>query len=158
MKQKAVVISTHKDCAMVEVTRSAMCDGCANQNCESHTCAAGAMFGSAKTMTVRAKNPIGATVGDTVWVETADSRVLTNAALVFLMPIVVCMVLYAIADALSSTTWIPYATAGVGFIGAFCVLGFIEKKKKKEEPDIVITEVLSPVEPTAGAETATLDE
>lgn len=141
MKQKAVVKSILGDCAMVEVARNSMCDGCANQNCESHTCAAGAMFGSAKTMTVRAKNPVGATVGDTVWVETADSQVLKSAALVFLMPIVVCMILYAIAGTLFSADWIAYAAAGVGFVGAFGALGLLEKKKKKEEPDIVITEI-----------------
>lgn len=158
MKQKAVVKSIFGDCAMVEVARNSMCDGCANRSCESHTCAAGAMFGSAKTMTVRAQNPMGAAVGDTVWVETADSRVLKNAALVFLMPILVCIILYAVTAALFSIDWIAYAAAGVGFVGAFCALGLLEKKKKKEEPDIVITEVLSPIEPTAGAETATLDE
>ncbi len=144
MKQKAVVKSIRKDCAMVEVTRNAMCDGCANQNCQSHTCAAGAMFGSAKTMTVRAQNPIGAKEGDTVWVETADSRVLQNAALVFLMPIAACAVLYAIAAALFAELWIAYTAAAVGFIGAFGVLGLVEKKKKKEEPDIVITRIEDP--------------
>lgn len=149
MKQKAVVKSIVAGYAMVEVARNSMCDGCVNQNCESHTCAAGAMFGSAKTMTVRAQDPLGAAVGDTVWVETADSRVLGNAALVFLMPIAVCMLLYAAADALFATDWIAYAAAGVGFVGAFGVLGLLEKKKKKEEPDIVITEIVQPMEPTA---------
>ncbi len=145
MKQKAVVRSVFADYAMVEVARNSMCDGCVNQNCKSHTCAAGAMFGSAKTMTVRAKNPVGAAVGDTVWVETADSRVLGNAALVFLMPIAVCMLLYAVTDALFSADWIAYAAAAVGFVGAFGVLGLLEKKKKNEEPDIVITGIQHPM-------------
>lgn len=141
MKQKAVVKSTAGKYAMVEVSRSTMCDGCVKQDCQSHTCAAGAMFGSAKTMTVRVKNPLGAAVGDTVWVESADRTVLGYAALVFLMPIVVCSVLYAAADAIFARNWIPYLAAAVGFVGAFAILGILERKKKKEEPDIVIIDI-----------------
>ena len=141
MKQKAVVKSTTGKYDMVEVSRSTMCDGCIKQDCQSHTCAAGAMFGSAKSMTVRVKNPLGASVGDTVWVESADRTVLGYAALVFLMPIVVCAVLYAAADALFVQNWIPYLAAAVGFVGAFSALGILERKKKKEEPDIVIIDI-----------------
>ena len=143
MKQKATVKSTAGRYAMVEVSRSTMCDGCVKQDCQSHTCAAGAMFGSAKAMTVRVKNPLGASVGDTVWVESADRTVLGYAALVFLMPIAVCAVLYAAADALFTGEWIPYLAAAVGFAGAFAILGGLERKKKKEEPDIVITDIVS---------------
>lgn len=157
MKQKAVVKSISKGYAMVEVARNSMCDGCANQNCESHTCAAGAMFGSAKTMTVRAKDPLGVSIDDTVWVETADSRVLQNAALVFLMPIIVCAFFYALIVKLFSVDWIAYVAAGVGFVGAFCALGLLEKKKSKEEPDIVITEVLSATELPKDPETPEMD-
>ncbi len=142
MKQKAVVRSVSGSYAVVEVSRSSMCDGCTNQNCETHTCAAGAMFGSAKTMTVRVRNSLGAAVGDTVWVESADTTVLGYAALVFLMPILVCAILYAAADAIFTAEWIPYAAAAAGFAGAFTVLGFLERKKKKGEPEIVITEIL----------------
>ena len=143
MKQKAVVKSTSGKYAVVEVSRSTMCDGCVKQDCQSHTCAAGAMFGSAKTMTVRVKNPLGAAAGDTVWVESADRTVLGYAALVFLMPIAVCAVLYAAADALFAPEWVAYLAAAVGFAGAFGILGILERKKKKEEPDIVITDIAS---------------
>ena len=142
MKQKAVVKSTSGQYATVEVSRSSMCDGCVNQNCESHTCAAGAMFGSAKTMTVRVRNPLKAEVGDTVWVESADKTVLGYAALVFLMPILVCVVFYMITDALFTPVWAPYLAAAIGFTGSFAVLGAVEQKKRKAEPDIVITEIL----------------
>ena len=130
MKQKAVVKSTAGKYAMVEVSRNSMCEGCVKQDCQSQTCAAGAMFGSAKTMTVRVKNPLGASAGDTVWVESADRTVLGYAALVFLMPIAVCAVLYAVADALSALNWVPYLAAAVGFAGAFAILGMLERKKK----------------------------
>ena len=144
MKQKALVISTAGKYAVVEVSRSTMCDGCVIQDCQGHTCAAGAIFGSAKTMTVKVKNPLGAEVGDTVWVESADSRVLGYAALVFLMPIAVCALLYAVADALFVQNWIPYLAAAIGFVGSFAMLGLLEKKKKKEEPEVVITEIAGP--------------
>ena len=143
MRQKATVKSTAGRYAMVEVSRSTMCDGCVKQDCQSHTCAAGAMFGSAKTMTVRVKNPLGAAVGDTVWVESSDRTVLGYAALVFLMPIAVCAVLYAAADALFTQDWISYLAAAVGFAGAFAGLGILERKKRREEPDIVITDIVA---------------
>lgn len=145
MRQKAIVKSVEGRYATVEVSRSAMCDGCANQDCSSHTCAAGALFGASKTMTARAKNPLGAVAGDTVWIESADKTVLGYAALVFLMPIVVCMILYAAADALSAAAWIPYAAASAGFAGSFVVIGMVEQKKRNEEPDVVITDILNRV-------------
>ena len=99
------------------------------------------MFGSAKTMTVRVKNPLGASVGDTVWVESADGTVLGYAALVFLIPIVVCAVLYAAASALFTPIWVSCLAAAVGFVGSFALLGILERKKKRDEPDIVITDI-----------------
>ncbi|MBR5446559.1 MAG: SoxR reducing system RseC family protein [Clostridia bacterium] len=142
MKQKAIVRAAEGRYATVEVSRSAMCDGCVKQDCAGHTCAAGALLGSSKTMTAKAKNPLGASVGDTVWVESADKTVLGYAALVFLMPVVVCFLLYAAAEALFTTLWIPYAAAAFGFIASFAVIGFVEKKKKNAEPDIIITDIV----------------
>ena len=142
MKQKAIVKATQGRYATVEVSRSAMCDGCVKQDCASHTCAAGAMFGSAKTISARARNPLGASVGDTVWVESSDKTVLGYAALVFLLPIVMCMVFYAAAEALTVSAGIPYAAAAFGFAAAFAVIGAVEKKKKNAEPDIVITDIV----------------
>ena len=142
MKQKAIVRAVNGRYATVEVSRSAMCDGCVKQNCTSHTCAAGAMFGSAKTMTAKAKNPLGAVVGDTVWVESADKTVLGYAALVFLMPIMICMLFYAAAEALFNTVGVSYAAAALGFAASFAVIGIVEKKKKNDEPDIVIIDIV----------------
>jgi len=139
MKQKAVVIETQGKYAVVEVSRAAMCDGCQKKGCVSHTCAAGALLGNSKKMSVQVRNPIGAAVGETVWVESADNKVLGYAALVFLMPVLVCCLLYVLTDAISDTQWIPYAGAAIGFVLSFGVLGWIEKHKKAEEPEIVIT-------------------
>ncbi len=142
MKQKALVREVSGNCATIEVTRSAMCDGCVKRDCESHTCAAGALLGSAKTMTARAKNPVGATVGDTVWVESADKTVLGYAALVFLMPVVVCLCAWGIAERLGAPLWGSAVAAGGGFVLSFIVIALVEKRKKMGEPDIVITGVL----------------
>ncbi len=141
MKQKAIVKEIDGQYAMVEVSRSAMCDGCVKENCESHTCAAGAMFASAKTITARAKNPVGARVGDAVWVESADEKVLIYAALVFLLPIAACIFCWALTSRLVDTEWIAYLTAGMGFALSLVGIGLLEKKKKKDEPDIVITHI-----------------
>ncbi len=140
MKQKAIVRETQGSYAIVEVSRSSMCDGCAKQNCADHnTCAAGAMFASAKTITARVKNPVGAAVGDIVWVESADGTVLTYAALVFLMPVAVCILAWYTASLLCAPVWGTYAAAGAGFVLSFMGIGLVEKKKKASEPDMEIT-------------------
>ncbi len=139
MKQKAIVRETKGPYATVEVSRSSMCDGCVKQDCQSHTCAAGAMFGSAKTITARVKNPVGAAVGDTVWVESADGTVLGYAALVFLMPIAVCIFAWYVASLWGAPVWGTYAAAGAGFVLSFAAIGLVEKKKKASEPDLEIT-------------------
>ncbi len=139
MKQKAIVRETKGAYAIVEVSRSSMCDGCVKQSCESHTCAAGAMFASARTITARVKNPVGAVVGDTVWVESTDRTVLAYAALVFLMPVAVCILAWYAASLLGAPVWGTYAAAGAGFLLSFLGIGLVEKKKKASEPDLEIT-------------------
>jgi len=142
MKQKALVKETTEKYAMVEVTRSAMCDGCSQNNCKGHTCSAGAIFGAGKKISAKAKNPLKAVVGDEVVVETKEKSLLFDAALVFLMPLVFCGLFYWLADILfHSVTW-AYCGAAVGFIIAFCLLGIIEHIRKEKVPDIVIVEIL----------------
>ena len=99
MRQSATVVSTKGNIAEIRVERASMCDGCVHKNCDSHTCAAGGLLGAGKTMVTRAYNEIGARAGDVVTVETATKKVLSYAALVFLMPILVCAVFYAIGNA-----------------------------------------------------------
>ncbi|MBQ7923293.1 MAG: SoxR reducing system RseC family protein [Clostridia bacterium] len=142
MKQKALVKAISGKYAVVEVTRSAMCDGCSQKDCGKHTCSAGAIFGAGKKMSAKARNPMNAVPGDTVMVETEEKTLLWDAALVFLMPLLLCGIFYWIADLLFHNVTAAYCAAAVGFILAFCLLGYIEHIRKEKVPDIVIVEIL----------------
>jgi len=142
MKQKATVIGIDGKYAIVEVSRSTMCEGCHKKDCESHTCEMGSIVGATKTMRARARNPVGAAEGQTVWVETEDKIVLRYAALVFIMPVLVSLLLYGIGSRIAPEGFLSMAMALAGFVISFLFIGWIEQKNRKKEPDIVITEIM----------------
>lgn len=142
MRQTAVVISKKGNIAEIRVERASMCDGCTHKQCESHTCAAGNLMGADKTMVTHAYNAVDADVGDTVSVETATKKVLTYAALVFLMPLVFCGAFYAIGNVVFHSAAGAYGLAGGGFLLAFCMIAIVERRVEKHRPDIVIRAVL----------------
>ena len=80
MKVKAKVISTDGIFALVESERLSACDGC-HKHAEG--CSVCSLMGSNKKITSRAKNNIGASVGDEVEIETETKTVLFYAVLVF---------------------------------------------------------------------------
>ena len=146
MRQKALVKATKEKYAVVEVTRNSMCDGCSKQSCSSHSCAAGTIFGANKIMSAKARNPINALTGDTVMVETKEKTVMRDAAVVFLMPLIICGLFYYLGNLIFHTVTAAYIASAVGFILAFCILGFIEHIRKEKVPDIVIVDILTRAE------------
>ena len=142
MRQSATVVSTKGNIAEIRVERASMCDGCVHKNCDSHTCAAGGLLGAGKTMVTRAYNEIGARAGDVVTVETATKKVLSYAALVFLMPILVCAVFYAIGNAVFQSQTGAYGMGGGGFILSFFAIAAVERHIECRRPDIVIRAVV----------------
>ena len=142
MRQSATVVSTKGNIAEIRVERASMCDGCVHKNCDSHTCAAGGLLGTGKTMVTRAYNEIGAEAGDVVTVETATKKVLSYAALVFLMPILVCAVFYAIGNAVFQNRIGAYGMAGGGFVLSFLAIAAVERHIERRRPDIVIRAVV----------------
>lgn len=142
MRQTAVVVSKNGKIAEIRVERASMCDGCTHKNCESHTCAAGSLMGAGKTLVTRAYNEADANVGDTVAVETATKKILSYAALVFLLPILFCAVFYAVGNAIFHTAAGAYGTAAAGFVLSFCIIAMVERQVERKKPDIVICAVL----------------
>ncbi|MCQ2456091.1 MAG: SoxR reducing system RseC family protein [Clostridia bacterium] len=141
MLRTAEVISVEGEFATVRAERSSMCDGCEKQGCDG-SCSAGMLAGAGKSVTAKAVNTAGAEVGDTVEIETSDAKVLSYAALVFIMPIVVCALFFAAAEALFSDRRISVAAAVLGFILTFAVIGIVEKRHAKKLPDIEIVRVV----------------
>ena len=147
MRQRAVVIKTEGKFAEIEVSRASMCDGCQkNGGCEHHCELSGLIAGSGKTMKTTAQNRIGAAPGDIVEVETASARVLGYAALVFVMPILVCAAFYFLADALFRNETYALIAAAAGFVLSFFGISLVDHSKKKSAPDIVIVDIVSRAE------------
>lgn len=138
MRQRAVVLETKGNIAVIEVSRSTMCDGCEkNSGCAGHCDITGIMSAGNK-MKAKAENVIGAAVGETVEIETESSRVLGYAALVFLVPIVMCAVFYQIVLSLFHDQAAAVGGAAAGFVLTFALIAIIDRKIAKRTPDIKI--------------------
>ncbi len=129
MKHKAIVLKTEGDTAEVSVLREEACAHCAGR----------VVCGTAKTVTVRVKNPICAVAGDTVIIERPSERVLGYSALVFLAPVVLAAVLYFSLSKINE----PIGIAGAifGFVLPYVVAAVIDRRgREKRLP--VITETV----------------
>ena len=144
MKKTAEIVSIKGNIVKIKVERSSMCDGCAvkaqNGKC---SCSHASMLGEAKSFVSDAVCDIPVNVGDKVIVETADSKVLRNAVLVFILPIVFFIAAYSIAISISSREGVAFVSAVIAFLLSFVIIGTVEKKKKNKLPDITVTEVVS---------------
>lgn len=143
MRQRAVVLETKGNIAVIEVSRASMCDGCEkNGGCSGH-CDLSGIVSTGGKMTARAENKIGAVAGDKVEVETESSRVLGYAALVFLLPILICAAFYAAANTFTRNDGIAVLAAVFGFIATFAGIAVFDRKIAKKKPDIVIVSRLA---------------
>lgn len=118
MKQKGIVKETENGIAIVSILREEACSSCSGRK----------FCGSAKRVDVKVKNSIDAEVGDTVEIETASEKVLGFAALVFLAPVLLAVVLYLAFLTVDQT--VASLTAFLGFIIPFIVAYVLDKKKK----------------------------
>ncbi len=146
MEQIGIVKETRKGTAVVEVLRTAMCEGCARQK-ESGSCVCGELLGAARTMTADAANDVDAAVGDRVRLETASSVVLGYAALVFLLPVAAALLFYYTAALFSPPAAVPWIAAAAGFLLSFAAVFLIDRAKRKNGPQIRIAEILEHARP-----------
>lgn len=146
MRQRAVVIKTEGKLAEIEVSRSTMCDGCQKNGGCAHHCELSGIVANSGKMRTTAQNTIGAKPGDTVEVETESTKVLGYAALVFVMPILVCAVFYFLADAVFSSETYALIAAAAGFVLSFLGISFFDRSKKESGLDIQIVEIVKRAE------------
>lgn len=131
MKHKAIVIKNEDDKAFVSVLREEACAHCAGR----------VVCGTAKRLTVTAKNEIGAKEGDTVVIERPDERVLGYAALVFLAPVALSVIFYLVFSLVNMLT--AGVMAAVGFIAPLVVSAIVDKIGREDRLP-VITEIAVP--------------
>ena len=143
MKTKAKVISVQGLVAIVEVRRSSACDGCHKMADSKKGCTVcSLMGGGTEKFTSRADNTIGANVGDTVFVESATSKVLFYAMLVFILPIITAFIGWFLSSLLTESTPWRLGGAAVAFFATFLGLHVYSCLMRKKQPDVVITEIV----------------
>lgn len=147
MKTSATVISVSGTRATVETARSSACEGCHKMAQGERGCAVCTLVGGdGRRFTATAENPIGAKVGDRVTVESATGRILLYAALVFLLPLVLCFAGWLIVSRLTPDPLWQAAGAAAGFVGCFAALWIYSRHMRSRQADVIITGLLPPEE------------
>lgn len=147
MKTKGTVVKVDGTVALVECSRISACDAChKNENADgTASCHVCSLMGGAGVMRVPARNPQGAMVGDQVLVENTDSRVLKDAALVFLFPIIGMLLGYFIASAMSLSETVCYLVAAALLLLSVITVGIYSAWRGKRQTPLVVTEILHPL-------------
>ncbi len=128
--------------AVVETERRSACDGC-HKNENGEGCAMCRIFGGNTKITARAKNTAGAAIGDKVEIASSSARMLGYAMIVFLLPIVVAIAAYFVAD----LVWKNEGVAGICAIGAFVacfsIIAVISKLFLSKRCDVEIVKIVN---------------
>ena len=141
MRTKARVIESDGQYVTVLCERASACDTCHKQT--AGECSVCSLMASGKTMKARAYNVVGARVGDIVELESASTRVLAYAALVFLLPIVAVIGGYLMAGIWTEEAAWRYASAAVLFVLSFVAIRLFAACHAKRSPDIVVVAVIA---------------
>lgn len=141
MQTKARVTAIDGKYATVEVQRTSACEGC--HKATDGGCSVCSMLGSDRKMAARARNTVGAAVGDIVMIESKTSRMLWYALLVFILPIVLCIAGWFIASAITESQGLRVLGAAIGFVATFIGVFVYSKIIQKKSCDIEITEIVT---------------
>lgn len=140
MQTKATVKAVDGKYATVESERTSACDGC--HKATDGGCSVCSLMGSNRKIAARALNTIGATVGDVVAIESNTPRMLWYAVLVFLFPIILCIVGWFVASNITNSLAWQALGGAIGFIVAFVIVFVYSKVLRNRRCDIEITEIL----------------
>lgn len=143
MRTIATVIETpEKGIAVVKVERQSACEGC-HKATEEGGCSVCTLLGGKNAAHARARNTVGAVVGDRVAIESRTSRILSYAALVFLLPVALLLAGYFIGGALGGESAALIAAGGaflLSLVLLYCYSRFVVSGRL----DIEIVSVVSP--------------
>ena len=123
MRQRATVEAVSGKIAVVSVLRESACSG------DCHKCAG---CGAVKqTLQIRADNPIGARVGDKVYVDSSTGIVLWSAVLVYLVPILGFFAGYFLGSRWQCLGILTIAGFLLGWVPALCYNACVKKRPPK---------------------------
>ncbi|MBQ7896998.1 MAG: SoxR reducing system RseC family protein [Clostridia bacterium] len=123
MKTKGTVLKIEGKYAIVGVKRHSACDTCRAQ-CGGHC-------DKASTVETKVLNSKGANVGDEVELYSKTSAVMGGALLVFILPLVMALIGYAIAYFLGARSIISALFSLIFFLSTFFIIWKIWGKKDK---------------------------
>ena len=132
MKQIGTVVEINGDIARVECDRQSACDMCENAAGCAEKC---------KKVCATASNTVNATVGDRVEIETDTSKVLKNAFIVFLLPIVFAIASYFLAKALLGES-LAIVVTFIVLVFSLLFLSFVLNKAEKKQAVSRIVRIL----------------
>ena len=142
MKTKAKVVSLDGEFALVETERTSACEGCHKAE-EGKGCSVCSLMGASdRKLQAKANNRVDAKIGDSVWIESATSRMMLYAAMVFLLPLVLAGAGLLISFAVTENTAWQVLGAGIGFVLSFVFVFVYSRMIGKARCDIDITGVI----------------
>ena len=132
MKTVATVIETLENgIAVVRVDRQSACEGC-HRASEEGGCSVCTLLGGKNAAHARALNTVGAVIGDRVELESRTGRILSYAALVFLLPVVTLLFGYFLGRMLGGDTAALIAASGgflLSLVFLYCYSRFVVARR-----------------------------
>lgn len=143
MRTKATVTEiVDENIAVVLVARRSACDGCHKAEGDKG-CSVCTLLGGGGEARTRARNPVGACVGDSVAVESRTRRILGYAALVFMMPVLLSLIGYAVGVLTHVGEGVTLCLALGGFLLSLAIIYFYSRLVVARRVDVEIVEILS---------------
>ncbi len=143
MRTKATVVELENEqVAVVSVERRSACDGCHKAEGDKG-CSVCTLLGGNREARARALNTAGATVGDTVALESRTGRILAYAAIVFLLPVLLGLVGYLVGFYLLSLGKWAIALAFSCMAVSFLPIWLYSRLVVSHRLDVEIVEILS---------------
>lgn len=120
--------------AIVEVTRQSACG---------HNCAeCSSLCGASGAISSVAENPVGAQVGETVTIETPSKKIISAAVLVYIVPLALLIIGYAVAALLGADEGKALIGSLAGFvIGVAAVVVINKYARRNKNVDVTITAI-----------------
>lgn len=142
MRQSAEVTEVFPNGTVkVRTERRSACAGCTRSNGCSGSCAVGDLAAGDRSASALAINEVHAELGDTVEIEARDTHILALSLLVFIAPLVMAAVGYAVGMLIFSKEQLQILTAAVFFVFSFALIGVFERIYRKRRPDITVVAV-----------------
>ncbi len=139
MRVKGTVTEVNEKYAVVESERLSACEGCHKS---SEGCSVCSLVGGNRIISVKAKNSLGACVGDIVEIETETKTVLFYAMLVFLLPVIIMISAYFLSGIFTEYELLRCVIAFGSFALTFLFLWIYSRFKVEKKYDADIVKIL----------------